>query len=36
MFGSRTDLIVPFNSEVNIKVGNKVTGGMTIIGHFSP
>lgn len=34
MFGSRTDLIVPFNSEVNVKVGDKVTGGRTIVGKL--
>jgi len=35
MFGSRTDLIVPFNSIVNVKVGDKVTGGKTIVGLIS-
>ena len=34
MFGSRTDLIVPFNSVVNVKVGDKVTGGKTVIGQL--
>ncbi len=34
MFGSRTDLIVPANSEVNITVGDKVKGGMTVIGNL--
>jgi len=34
MFGSRTDLIVPFNSVVNVKVGDKVTGGRTIVGKL--
>lgn len=35
MFGSRTDLIVPSNSEVNVQVGDKVTGGKTVIGQLS-
>ncbi len=34
MFGSRTDLIVPFSSVVNVKVGDKVTGGRTIVGKL--
>ncbi len=34
MFGSRTDLIVPSNSVVNVKVGDKVTGGLTVIGQL--
>lgn len=34
MFGSRTDLIVPSNSVVNVQVGDKVTGGKTIIGQL--
>ncbi len=35
MFGSRTDLIVPSNSVVNVQVGDKVTGGKTVIGQLS-
>lgn len=35
MFGSRTDLIVPFNSVVNVKVGDKVTGGKTVVGQLT-
>ncbi len=35
MFGSRTDLIVPFNSVVNVKVGDKVMGGKTVVGQLT-
>jgi phosphatidylserine decarboxylase len=35
MFGSRTDLIVPSNSVVNVKVGEKVKGGMTVLGQLT-
>ncbi len=34
MFGSRTDLIVPSNSDIHAKVGEKVKGGKTIIGQL--
>lgn len=34
MFGSRTDLIVPSDSVVNVKVGDKVTGGKTVLGQL--
>ncbi len=34
MFGSRTDIIFPAAVTVNIAVGDKVTGGKTIIGKF--
>ncbi|NOZ03088.1 MAG: phosphatidylserine decarboxylase family protein [FCB group bacterium] len=34
MFGSRTDIIFPATVTVNIAVGDKVTGGKTIIGKF--
>ncbi len=35
MFGSRTDLIVPSNSVVNVKVGDNVTGGTTVLGQLT-
>jgi len=35
MFGSRTDLIIPGNIKVLVKVGQKVTGGETIVGEIS-
>ena len=30
-FGSRTDLLMPANVEIRVKVGDKVTGGETVI-----
>jgi phosphatidylserine decarboxylase len=33
-FGSRTDLLMPTNVEVRVKVGDKVTGGETIIASL--
>lgn len=33
-FGSRTDLLMPLNVEVLVKVGDKVVGGETIIGKL--
>ncbi len=33
-FGSRTDLIVPQNVKINVKVGQKVTGNQTVMGEF--
>jgi len=35
MFGSRTDLIVPSDSIINTRVGDKVKGSETIIGQIS-
>ncbi len=35
MFGSRTDLIVPSDSIINIQVGDKVKGATTIIGQIA-
>ncbi len=34
-FGSRTDLLMPKNVEVFVKVGDRVTGGETIIGRLN-
>lgn len=34
-FGSRTDLLMPKNVEIFVKVGDKVTGGETIIGKLT-
>ena len=31
-FGSRTDLVVPRETEIRVKVGDKVRGGETIMG----
>jgi phosphatidylserine decarboxylase len=33
-FGSRTDLLMPKNVEIKVKVGQKVVGGETIIGKL--
>lgn len=33
-FGSRTDLLMPKNVEILVKVGDRVTGGETIIGRL--
>ncbi len=32
-FGSRTDLVLPHGVEVLVKVGERVSGGVTIIGR---
>jgi phosphatidylserine decarboxylase len=33
-FGSRTDLLMPENTEIFVKVGDRVVGGETIIGRL--
>lgn len=33
-FGSRTDLLMPLNTEIFVKVGDRVVGGETIIGKL--
>jgi phosphatidylserine decarboxylase len=33
-FGSRTDLLMPENVEIAVKIGDKVVGGETIIGRL--
>ncbi len=33
-FGSRTDLYLPSSLEVSVKKGDKVRGGVTVIGFF--
>ena len=33
-FGSRTDLVLPGEVEVLVRVGERVSGGVTIIGRF--
>lgn len=33
-FGSRTDLVLPERVEVLVKVGERVSGGVTIIGRY--
>ncbi|CAN5586119.1 phosphatidylserine decarboxylase family protein [soil metagenome] len=34
-FGSRTDILMPANVEIEVKVGDRVKGGETIIGRVS-
>ena len=34
-FGSRTDLLMPKNVEIRVKVGDRVIGGETIIGKLA-
>ncbi len=34
-FGSRTDLLMPKNVKIEVKVGDRVKGGETIIGRLS-
>jgi len=33
-FGSRVDLLLPVDTKLDIKLGQKVTGKKTIIGHL--
>ena len=33
-FGSRVDLFLPLGTEINVNIGDKVTGARTIIGKF--
>lgn len=33
-FGSRVDLFLPLGTEINVKVGDKVTGGATVLGQL--
>ena len=33
-FGSRVDLFLPLDAQVDVKIGQKVTGRTTIIGRF--
>lgn len=34
-FGSRVDLYLPLDAEVNVKIGEKVKGGETVIAHLA-
>jgi len=34
-FGSRVDLYLPLDTEIEVKLGDKVTGSQTIIGKLS-
>ena len=33
-FGSRMDVIIPRESTVSVSIGDKVTGGLTVLGHL--
>ena len=33
-FGSRMDVIVPRDSKITVSIGDKVTGGITVLGHL--
>lgn len=33
-FGSRVDLVIPLSAEINVEIGQKVTGGKTVIATF--
>ena len=33
-FGSRVDVICPKNVKINVKIGDKVRGGETILAEF--
>lgn len=33
-FGSRVDLFLPLDAKINVNIGDKVTGGKTIIARF--
>jgi phosphatidylserine decarboxylase len=34
-FGSRVDLFLPLNTKIHVKLGQKVKGGVTVIGELS-
>lgn len=34
-FGSRVDLLLPLGTEVKVKVGDKVKGGVTVLGNMN-
>jgi phosphatidylserine decarboxylase len=33
-FGSRVDLLMPLGTKINVKVGDRVRGGVTVLGEF--
>lgn len=33
-FGSRVDLFLPLNAEINVKLNQKVKGGKTVLAHY--
>ena len=34
-FGSRVDIFLPSETRINVKIGQRVKGGQTILGHLS-
>jgi phosphatidylserine decarboxylase len=34
-FGSRVDLLLPVDTKLDIRLGQKVTGKQTVIGHLA-
>ncbi len=34
-FGSRVDLFLPLDAKINVKIGDKVKGGITVIGELN-
>ncbi len=35
-FGSRVDIFLPLGTEINVKIGDKTTGGVTAVGRLRP
>jgi len=33
-FGSRVDLLLPLNTDIEVKLNQKVKGGVTVLGHW--
>ncbi|GGC24938.1 phosphatidylserine decarboxylase [Parapedobacter defluvii] len=33
-FGSRVDVFLPLDAKVDVKIGDKVSGGLTVLGRF--
>lgn len=34
-FGSRVDVFLPLNTQIDVRLGQHVKGGLTVIGHFA-
>lgn len=34
-FGSRVDVFLPLGTQVDVKIGDKVSGGLTVLGRFA-
>ena len=34
-FGSRVDVYLPLNTKINVRLGQKTTGGVTVLGEFN-